>query len=248
MENNIIKVQVVGVSYGDAEILKNINFNVKKGEIFLIVGGSGCGKSTLLRQLIGLEKPTLGSIWVDDTELSSARGKDRKTVLQKFGVLFQSGGLFASMTLAENVALPLRTYTDLDDDSIYDIVKMKLGSVGLTGYDEYLPAEISGGMKKRAGIARAMALDPDILFLDEPSSGLDPVTAAALDQMIIEINAGAGTTVVAVSHDLESIKTIADSIIMLDKVSKGIIASGTLSDLQALEEPPVVHKFFNRKV
>lgn len=248
MNNNdaIIKARNITVRYDDRTILENVSFDVKRGEIFVIVGGSGCGKSTLLRQLIGLEKPTEGEIFIDEEDFTQANGKDRKAILRKFGVLFQSSGLFASMTLAENISLLFETYTNLSDDRIAEIIDIKLNSVGLRGFENFLPAEISGGMKKRAGIARAMALDPDILFFDEPSSGLDPVTAADLDSLIRKLNKASGTTMIVVTHDLESIFKIADTIIMLDKSKQGIIAKGSPEKLREQKDDEKVFNFFNR--
>jgi len=244
---SIIQVKNVTVAYEGRVILDNVSCDIKEGEIFAIVGGSGCGKSTLLRQIIGLEVPTLGDIIIDGDNLSKSQGEEKRKILRKFGVLFQSSGLFASMTLAENIALPLQTYTVLGNRSISEIIDLKLRSVGLSGYAEFLPAEISGGMKKRAGIARAMALDPLILCLDEPSSGLDPITAVEFDDLIMRINRSLGITVIVVSHDLASINLISDHIIMLDKEAKGIIAEGTPHELQSFENNDYVYNFFNRK-
>ncbi len=243
---NIISVRDLSVSYDGRVIIENINFDIMKGDIFVIVGGSGCGKSTLLRQLIGLEKPTTGKITLKGSDFTSAVGSERMAMLRNFGVLFQSGGLFASMTLAENIELVLDSHAPLSDKRKMDVIDLKLRSVGLGGYENFLPSEISGGMKKRAGIARAMALDPEILFFDEPSSGLDPVTAAALDRLILDLNKGLGTTMVVVTHDLASVETIAKNIIMLDKSARGIIAAGTLEELKNMQDREKVYKFFNR--
>ncbi|MDP2362708.1 MAG: ATP-binding cassette domain-containing protein, partial [Ignavibacteria bacterium] len=240
----IIQVRNLTVRYGDITILENVSFDIFRGEIFLIVGGSGCGKSTLLRQLIGLENPTEGSVIIDGSDFTLAKGNERQEILKKFGILFQSSGLFASMTLAENIALPLETYTKLNPDKINEVIDLKLNSVGLGGYGNYLPGEISGGMKKRAALARAMALDPQILCFDEPSSGLDPVTADSLDNLILDLNHVLNTTMVVVSHDLASTLKIADRIIMLDKTRKGIIAEGTPAELQNLKDNPAVFNFF----
>lgn len=241
----IIEVSNLTVRYGDRTILENVNFHINRGEIFVIVGGSGCGKSTLLRQLIGLETPTEGDIFFEGVNFTRADKKTKNQILRRFGVLFQSSGLFASMTLAENIALVLEKYTDLPEDKIEKIIEMKLDAVGLNGFQDFLPSEISGGMKKRAAFARSMALDPDVLFFDEPSSGLDPVTSASLDELIIQINRGLGTTMVIVSHDLASILNVAHRIIMLDKSQKGIIAMGTPNELR--NSPDLrVFNFFNR--
>ncbi len=246
MAEEIIKVENLKVAYGDRIILDNINFGIRKGEIFFIVGGSGCGKSTLLRQLIGLESPTSGNVYIKNTLFSNSDSKTKNIILKKIGVLFQSSGLFASMTLEENMRLILDTYTELSEIEKSNLINIKLSSVGLAGYNNFYPNEISGGMKKRAAIARAMVLDPEILFFDEPASGLDPVTSASLDILIKEINKGLGTTIVIVSHDLQSILNIAERVIMLDKSVKGIIAEGTPKELKNRTEQPLVYNFFNR--
>lgn len=243
---NIIEVENLSVSYGNNEILKDVSFDIKKGEIFLICGGSGCGKSTLLRQLIGLEKPLNGSIKIKNKDFINCKSKERKEILTSFGVLFQSSGLFASMTIAENMGLLLDSYTKLSDAEKDIMINMKLNAVGLSGYGDYYPSEISGGMKKRAALARAIVLDPDILFFDEPASGLDPLTSASLDNLIIDINKGLGTTMVIVSHDLASILNISDRIIMLDQSMKGILAEGTPSELKNYKNNNTVYHFFNR--
>lgn len=243
---NIIEVQNLSVSYGSREILKDVSFQIKKGEIFLICGGSGCGKSTLLRQLIGLEQPQSGSILVKGVNFLKCNDKERKEILTSFGVLFQSSGLFASMTLAENMRLLLDSYTHLSDDDKDKMIEMKLNAVGLGGYGDFYPSEISGGMKKRAALARAITLDPDILFFDEPASGLDPLTSASLDNLIVDINRGLGTTMVIVSHDLASILNIAERIIMLDRSIKGILAEGTPEQLRNYKDNQLVFNFFNR--
>lgn len=246
MAEEIIKVENLKVAYGDRIILDNINFGIRKGEIFFIVGGSGCGKSTLLRQLIGLESPKNGNVYIKNTLFSNSDSKTKNIILKKIGVLFQSSGLFASMTLEENMRLILDTYTELSEIEKSNLINIKLSSVGLAGYNNFYPNEISGGMKKRAAIARAMVLDPEILFFDEPASGLDPVTSASLDILIKEINKGLGTTIVIVSHDLQSILNIAERVIMLDKSVKGIIAEGTPKELKNRTEQPLVYNFFNR--
>jgi phospholipid/cholesterol/gamma-HCH transport system ATP-binding protein len=242
----IINVKNLTVKYGDLTVLDNMNFDIKRGEIFVIVGGSGCGKSTLLRQLIGLEIPETGDIIIDGFDFINADKNQRKQILLKFGVLFQSGGLYASMTLAENISIVLESYTDLTIDEIDEVIDIKLASVGLNGFRDYYPAEISGGMKKRAALARAMALDPEILFFDEPSSGLDPLTSASLDKLIMQINKIFNKTIVIVTHDLASILSISHRIIMLDKSVKGIIAEGTPEYLVNFKENKKVYDFFNR--
>jgi phospholipid/cholesterol/gamma-HCH transport system ATP-binding protein len=242
----IIVVKDVGVRYGDDTILENITFNVYPGEILVIVGGSGCGKSVLLRQIIGLEKPTTGKVFVQGQDLTSANQEEKRIIQKKFGILFQSSGLFASMTIAENISLLLESFTELSEDEISEIIDIKLRAVGLDGYRNYLPSEISGGMKKRAALARALALDPDILFFDEPSSGLDPVTAASLDNLIKNLNESLGATMVVVSHDLSSINDIARRVILLDKETKGIIATGIADEMKKNKENEKVYRFFNR--
>ncbi len=244
--NAIIQVKNVTVRYGDLTILDNVSFDIQKGEIFMIVGGSGCGKSTMLRQIIGLETPNEGEIIIDGMDITKAQGEQKKAILKKFGVMFQSGALFASMTLAENIALVLETYTNISKKRIVELIDIKLAAVGLRGFDSFLPSEISGGMKKRAALARAMALDPKILCYDEPSSGLDPVTAASMDALIREINSSLGTTMVVVSHDLDGVMTTAQKVVMLDKSVKGIIAQGHPDELKAMKDNPIVYNFFNR--
>jgi phospholipid/cholesterol/gamma-HCH transport system ATP-binding protein len=244
-KEKIIEVKNISVRYSDRTILENVSFDIYKGEIFVIVGGSGCGKSTLLRQIIGLEQPSEGEILINGENLTTAKGKKKRKILRKFGVLFQSGGLIASMNLAENISLPVEAYTKLSKAGIKDLVDIKLRAVGLGGFENFIPSEISGGMKKRAGLARALALDPDIVCFDEPSSGLDPVTAAELDRLIVDLNQLLNSTMLVVTHDLASIMTISHRVIMLDKDIKGIIAQGTPHDLKNSENK-LVHRFFNR--
>ncbi|TAE23979.1 MAG: ATP-binding cassette domain-containing protein [Candidatus Kapaibacterium sp.] len=243
---NVIEARNLTVEFGGLRVFEHINFNIPRGKIFVILGGSGCGKSTLLRTLTGLVEPKEGSIRYDGEEFLGSAGEERRHILRKFGILFQSGGLFASMTLAENVALPLLENTRLSEERISEIVAMKLSSVGLGKFQGYIPAEISGGMKKRAGIARAMALDPEILFFDEPSAGLDPISSASLDKLIRELNSALGTTMIVVTHELQSIDDIADYVIMLDKGARGIIAQGTLAEVKAITHDERVYNFFHR--
>ena len=243
----VIKVESLTVRYGENTILDNVNLEVFKGEILVIAGGSGCGKSTLLKQIIGLEKPLAGKIWIDGVDITEAEDEQFEEIRKKMGVLFQSSALFGSMTLSENIILPLMTFTDLPPETIALIMKMKLGMVGLAGYENHFPDELSGGMKKRAGIARAIAMDPQILFLDEPSASLDPVTAAGLDHLILNINHGMGTTMMIVTHELQSIFNVAQRIILLDKSQKGIIAEGSPLELKEHSTDPRVRNFFNRK-
>lgn len=242
----IIEVKDITVKYGQLTILKDINFDVSSGEIVSIVGGSGCGKTTLMRQMSGLETPTKGNVIIEGEDLTNAYGKDRLRLIKKFGILFQSGGLFASMDIGDNLALSLETYTDLHPRRIDDLIDIYLDAVGLRGYENFLPSELSGGMRKRAAIARALVLNPKILFFDEPSSGLDPLTSAALDKLIIEINSSLKTTMIVVTHDLASILHISNKIIMLDKKTQGIIAEGTPQQMKNYKGNSYVYNFFNR--
>lgn len=243
----IITVSGLRMGFGETVLLKDTSFSVAEGEIFIILGGSGCGKSTLLKHLLGLYTPQAGTIEIGPTRLDPADAMGYNSILRRIGVMYQGGALFGSMTLAENIALPIRTYTTLPDSAVNDLVRIKLGLVGLDGFQNHLPEEISGGMKKRAAIARAMALNPDILFLDEPSAGLDPITAAELDQLILGLNRSLGMTMVIVTHELASINTIARRVIMLDKTAKGIIADGPPGAM-ATHPHPFVRNFFTRTV
>ena len=243
----IIVIEDLRAEFGDNLVYKDVSFQVNRGEIFVILGGSGCGKTTLLKQIVGLYPPTAGKVMVNGVNIGEQDPKLMQQVRMGTGMLFQAGALFGSMTLAENIALPLQKYTNLSKEMIDLIVKMKLGLVNLSGYENHLPEEISGGMKKRAGLARAMSLDPAILFFDEPSAGLDPISAVELDMLIKSLNAGLGTTMVIVTHELESIFLIADRIIMLDKEAKGIIAEGDPRYLKDHATDLRVVNFFNRK-
>jgi phospholipid/cholesterol/gamma-HCH transport system ATP-binding protein len=244
---SIIVVENATVRFGSNTVLENVSFSVHKGEILVIVGESGCGKTTLLKIMIGLQKTTVGRVLFGGTDIMTAGEKELNNFRQNIGVLFQSSALFSSMTIKENIALPLQEYTSLDTATIDLIVKMKLGMVNLAGYENHYPAELSGGMKKRAGIARAMALDQLVLFFDELSAGLDPITAVELDDLIIKTNEALGTTMVVVSHELQSICKIADRVLMLDKTTKGIIAEGTPGDLKEKATDPRVKSFFWRQ-
>lgn len=246
-ETPVIEARGLTTAYDGRVINENVSFSVRRGEVFVVVGGSGCGKSTLLRHLVGLQQPVSGDVLIKGESLVAAEGARREALLRTFGVLFQSGALFGSMTVAENVELPLEEYTSLAPASRELLVRMKLSLVGLTGSENQVPSELSGGMRKRAGLARAMALDPDILFFDEPSAGLDPVTSAQLDNLVIQLNKSLGTTMVVVTHELASIFAIADRVIMLDKETKGIIAEGTPEELKNDKTNAKAYAFFNRR-
>ena len=243
----VIQVKNLTARYGEVTILDSVSFEIQEGEIFVILGGSGCGKSTLLKHVIGLIPPYSGEVLIEGEDIVKCSEVRFREILKKFGVLFQSGALFGSMTLAENILLPVEAYTDLPKAAMETLVRMKLRLVHLGGYENHLPSELSGGMKKRAGLARAMALNPRILFFDEPSAGLDPVSAAELDQLILKINRSLGTTMVIVTHDLASIFNVAQRVIMLDKRAKGIIAEGDPVYLRDHHPDPFVRQFFNRE-
>lgn len=237
----LIEVLDLTIGWGDVVLQKDANFQVERGDIFVILGGSGCGKSTLLRYLIGLETPLSGQIKIDGVV-----PEHKEVGRPPFGVMFQSGALLGSMTVSENIALPLQTWTDLPPEAVLSIVEAKLRLVGLQGTEDKMPAELSGGMKKRAAIARAMALEPELVFLDEPSAGLDPISAFELDELIVTLNEKLGMTVVIVTHDLDSIFKIAKHCIMLDKNSKSIIARGDPRQLRDQSDDVRVRAFFNR--
>lgn len=234
------------MAYGARTIMQDLNFQVRWGEIFVIMGGSGSGKSTLLKHLIGLKKPAAGTILFEGDDFGLADMATRKRLLRRMGVLYQNGALWSGLTLAENVALPLQEYTDLKSEAIDDLVSLKLALVGLRGFETFYPAEISGGMRKRAALARAISLDPEILFFDEPSSGLDPITASRLDDLVLQLRDSLGTTIVVVSHDLESIFKIADRAMFLDIKLKTMTALGNPVDLRANPPTEEVHRFLTR--
>ncbi len=248
MTNSQVKIEVSGltIAYGDFVLLKNLKFNINKGDVFIIMGGSGCGKSSLLRVLTGLTPVTIGKIMIDGINFTSASQDVRNEIMQKNGILYQGGALFSSMTLAENIALPLKQYTNYSEKLISELVSLKLSLVGLTGFEDFYPSEISGGMKKRAGLARALALDPQIVYFDEPSAGLDPISSKMLDDLIMEINQSLGTTIVVVTHELNSIFNIGTNSIFLDGNTKSITGYGNPKDL--LKNPPneEVYKFLTR--
>ena len=241
-----IVVNNLTMAYGSFVLMRDINFTVRHGDIFIIMGGSGCGKSTLLRHLIGLKEPATGEIIYGDVNFTKADAQTRELMLRRFGILYQSGALWSSMTLAENVGLPLGEFTDLSPSQIREIAALKLALVGLSGFEDFYPSEISGGMQKRAGLARAMALDPEILFFDEPSAGLDPISSSLLDQVILELRDNLGATVVIVTHELASIFAIGNNCVFLDADSRVQIASGDPKELLAHSHDPRVRKFLTR--
>ncbi|MBC7367789.1 MAG: ABC transporter ATP-binding protein [Undibacterium sp.] len=241
-----IEVKNLECGYDGKVVLKNISFTIPRGEIFFIIGGSGCGKSTLLRHLVGLNAPTAGTVKFFGRSFTESDITTRRALLKTFGMLFQSGALWSSLSLRQNVALPLEEYTALSAREIQEIATFKLAQVGLGGFEDYYPAEISGGMKKRAGLARALALDPEIVFFDEPSAGLDPVTSRKLDELIRQIRDTFGTTIVVVSHELASIFDLADRVLMLDRTEQGVIAEGNPRELAKTSRDPRVTEFLRR--
>lgn len=244
---SIIRVENVTVAYEDFVVLEDLTFDVREGEVFIILGGSGCGKSTLLKNMIGLHSPVKGRILIDEMDIVASEGSELLSILRKIGVAYQNGALFGSMNLLDNICLVLEEFTDLPRDAAEIIAMMKLNVVGLGDSAYKMPSELSGGMRKRAAIARAMALDPKILFLDEPSAGLDPVTSAQLDSLILELSRNLKITFVVVTHELPSIFAVADRAIMLDEKTKGIIATGKPAELRNNSDHAWVRQFFNRK-
>jgi len=241
-----ISIRNLTMAYGDFVIQRDLDFVIQQGEIFAIMGGSGCGKSTLMRHLIGLKSPAQGEILYDGTDFWAGDEEDRQQTMRRFGVLYQSGALWSSMTLAENIAIPLEEYTTLGGPEIRELASLKLSLVGLAGFEDFHPSEISGGMRKRAGLARAMALDPDILFFDEPSAGLDPVTSHRLDELILELRDSLGATVVIVTHELPSIFAICDNSVFLDPETKTMIANGNPKTMLEETTDPRVREFLTR--
>ena len=246
MPNADIIVDNLTMAYGDVVIQRDVTFTINQGDIFIIMGGSGCGKSTLLRHMIGLKRPARGDVLFSGESFWQADEESQHHLMRRFGVLFQSGALWSSMTLAENVALPLHEYTDLNEQQVQEIVSFKLALVGLAGFEDYYPSELSGGMQKRAGLARAMALDPDILFFDEPSAGLDPISSRHLDDLILELRESLNTTVVIVTHELASIFAIGNNSVFLDAETKTMLATGHPKTLLAESTIPTVQKFLHR--
>lgn len=239
----MISLRNLRVSYGEREILHGIGFDVMRGETLVILGGSGSGKSTLLRTLVGLERPSSGEIWLKGKNIAAISAEEMDEIRKKIGMSFQGGALFGSMSVGENVALPLREHTKLEDSTIEIILRLKLDQVGLSGFENYMPSQLSGGMKKRAAVARAMAMDPEILFFDEPSAGLDPIIAAGVDQLILDLKKAFRMTIVVVTHELASAFLIADRMVLIDKGN--VIAIGTTAEMRSSMHPRV-RQFLDR--
>lgn len=242
----VVEVKNLDLAYDDFPVIRGLNFSVKKGEIFIVMGGSGCGKSTLLKAVIGLNPPQKGKVLYEGASFWDEDEAGQQKIMRRFGVLYQGGALWSSLTLGENVALPLQLYSSLSGPQIQDVALLKLGLVGLSGYADFYPAELSGGMKKRAGLARAIALDPDIIFFDEPSAGLDPLSAKMLDDLILELRDNLGATIVVVTHELASIFRVGDNAILLDAEAKTAVAQGPPKDLLANSRDPRVIRFLTR--
>ncbi len=241
--DDVLSIRDLRVRYGDREILHGISFNVPRGETMVILGGSGSGKSTLLRSVVGLERPSGGEIWIKGKNLCAISAAEMEEIRKKMGLSFQGGALFGSMTVGENVALPLREHTHLEDSTIHIIVRLKLEQVGLAGFENYMPSQLSGGMKKRAAVARAMAMDPEILFFDEPSAGLDPIIAAGIDNLIQKLQKAFRMTIVVVTHELASAFLIADRMLLIDKGN--LVAQGTKEEMRNNPHPRV-RQFLDR--
>ncbi len=242
----MVEVRDLTIGYGDRIVLEKLNFSINHGEIVCIMGNSGCGKSTLLKHIIGLYEPMKGDIFIRGKSIVTADEADKKAIMRSFGVTYQGGALFGSMSVADNVEFPLREYTGLDSEARMKIVEEKLELVGLGGFGSFMPAELSGGMRKRAGLARALALEPDLLFFDEPSAGLDPVSSADLDRMILKLREETGATIVVVTHELDSIFAIGDRALMLDKERRTVVADDTPENLLKNSSDPWVKNFMNR--
>ncbi len=241
-----ITIRDLTMAYGSLVIQRDLTFDINRGDIFVIMGGSGCGKSTLLKHMLGLIQPARGDILYSGTSFTGASGIQREEMRRRWGITYQTGGLFSAMTLAENVALPLQLYTNHSASDIADVIAYKLALVGLGGYQEYYPSEVSGGMRKRAALARAIALDPEILFFDEPSAGLDPISSRLLDELIVQLQESLGATVVMVTHELPSIFSIATNSVYLDAISRTMIGYGDPKDLRDHSDQPVVRQFLSR--
>lgn len=241
-----ITVQDLTMAYGDFVVMHDLSFTINRRDVFIIMGGSGCGKSTMMTILIGLKAPAKGKVFYDDVDFWGSDAETREQVIRRAGVMYQSGALWSSMTLAENVALPLETYTDLGPGEIQDVVELKLSLVGLAGFEEFYPSEISGGMQKRAGIARAMAMDPEVLFFDEPSAGLDPVSARRLDDLILQLSESLGTTMVVVTHELASIFSVGNNSVFLDASKRTMTATGDPKKLLVETKDPTLRHFLTR--
>lgn len=241
-----IVVKNLTMAFGDFVVMKDLDFTVNRGDVFVIMGASGCGKSTLMKHMIGLIEPAEGEVLYGDESFTKATPEQREKMLRRFGVLYQTGGLWSSMTLAENVSLPLTQFTDLNPKQTAEVAALKLALVGLAGFEEYYPSQISGGMQKRAGLARAMALDPEVLFFDEPSAGLDPISSRLLDDLILELRESLGATIVVVTHELASIFTIANNSVFLDVDTRTMIAQGNPNELRDSHPDPKVRRFLTR--
>ena len=239
----LIIIKDLEMGYGDFLVMRDLNFTVNRGDVFIIMGASGCGKSTLLKILIGLKRPSRGKVFYGDTNFWETDPSERERMMRRFGILYQSGALWSSMTLEENITLPLLRYTKLSPSQIKEVASLKLSLVGLAGFEDHYPSEISGGMRKRAALARAMAMDPDILFLDEPSAGLDPVSGRLLDELILELCSSVGATIVVVTHELRSIFAIGNNAVFLDVERKTMTASGNPKRLLSESRDPAVRRF-----
>lgn len=241
-----IRVTDLTMAYGDFVLMRNLNFTIFKGDIFIIMGGSGCGKSTLLKSMVGLKQPAKGSIIINDMDFWHGSPAERENIMKRFGILYQSGALWSSLTLAENIALPLEQYTDLKKKQIKELISYKLALVGLSGFEDYYPSEISGGMRKRAALARSISMDPEILFFDEPSAGLDPVSAKLLDDLILELRDSLDTTIVMVTHELASIFAIGTNSVFIDVDTRTMSAEGDPNMLRKESQDPNVLRFLTR--